>query len=116
MSSAVTVAETTTGATRSDEAFDYLFKVVLIGDSSVGKTCIVQRFKHGTYVEKHGNTIGVDFTIKTIDVDGKKVKVTRAELQSGSAQYDQSRSPLCNGDKYFILVALALNNLTGLGP
>lgn len=66
---------------RSDESFDYLFKVVLIGDSSVGKTCIVQRFKHGTYVEKHGNTIGVDFTIKTVDVDGKRVKVTnhRAE-------------------------------------
>eukprot|EP00731_Ephydatia_muelleri_P000214 Em0001g214a len=60
---------------RSDESFDYLFKVVLIGDSSVGKTCIVQRFKHGTYVEKHGNTIGVDFTIKTVDVDGKRVKL-----------------------------------------
>ena len=68
---------------RSDEAFDYLFKVVLIGDSSVGKTCIVQRFKHDTFVEKHGNTIGVDFTIKTIDVDGKRVKVTRRGYLGG---------------------------------
>lgn len=68
-------------AARSDDSFDYLFKVVLIGDSSVGKTCIVQRFKHGTYVEKHGNTIGVDFTIKTVNVDGKRVKVTNLRAE-----------------------------------
>lgn len=59
----------------TDDAFDYLFKIVLIGDAGVGKTCIVQRFKSGTYVEKHGSTIGVDFTMKTLKIDGKLVKV-----------------------------------------
>ena len=54
-----------------DENFDFLFKIVLIGDANVGKTCIVQRFKYGTFVEKHSSTIGVDFTLKTIDIDGK---------------------------------------------
>lgn len=54
-----------------DEKFDFLFKIVLIGDANVGKTCIVQRFKYGTFVEKHSSTIGVDFTLKTIDVEGK---------------------------------------------
>ena len=61
-----------------DDSFDYLFKIVLIGDPGVGKTCIVQRFKKGTFVERHGSTIGVDFTMKTLVVDSKKVKVRTA--------------------------------------
>ncbi len=36
----------------SDDSFDYLFKIVLIGDAGVGKTCVVQRFKSGTFLEK----------------------------------------------------------------
>ncbi|XP_054278706.1 ras-related protein Rab-43 [Macrosteles quadrilineatus] len=59
----------------SDESFDFLFKIVLIGDCGTGKTCVVQRFKSGTFVERHGNTIGVDFSMKTVTVDGKKVKL-----------------------------------------
>ncbi|KAL3853612.1 hypothetical protein ACJMK2_017144 [Sinanodonta woodiana] len=59
----------------ADESFDYLFKIVLIGDADVGKTCVVQRFKSGTYVEKHASTIGVDFTMKTLQIDGKLVKL-----------------------------------------
>ena len=56
-----------------EENFDFLFKIVLIGDANVGKTCIVQRFKYGTFVEKHSSTIGVDFTLKTIEIDGKYI-------------------------------------------
>ncbi|KAI0242702.1 Ras-related protein Rab-43 [Lamellibrachia satsuma] len=58
-----------------DDTFDYLFKIVLIGDAGVGKTCVVQRFKSGTFVERHGNTIGVDFTMKTLNLDGKRIKL-----------------------------------------
>uniref|UniRef100_A0A0K0EXA6 Ras-related protein Rab-43 n=1 Tax=Strongyloides venezuelensis TaxID=75913 RepID=A0A0K0EXA6_STRVS len=58
-----------------DDAFDYLFKIVLIGDMGVGKTCVVQRFKSGTFIEQQGTTIGVDFTMKTMIVDGKKIKL-----------------------------------------
>uniref|UniRef100_A0A336KYG1 Ras-related protein Rab-43 n=1 Tax=Culicoides sonorensis TaxID=179676 RepID=A0A336KYG1_CULSO len=61
--------------TQTDDNFDFLFKVVLIGDCGTGKTCIVQRFKNGNWIEKHNNTIGVDFSIKTINVDGKRVKL-----------------------------------------
>ncbi|XP_078272663.1 ras-related protein Rab-19-like isoform X1 [Rhinoraja longicauda] len=64
----------TTG-TGADEAFDYLFKIVLIGDSNIGKTCVVHRFKSGVFLEKLQNTIGVDFIVKTMDIEGKKVKV-----------------------------------------
>jgi Ras-related protein Rab-43 len=60
---------------QNDDTFDFLFKIVLIGDCGTGKTCIVQRFKNGNWIEKHNNTIGVDFSIKTINVDGKRVKL-----------------------------------------
>lgn len=60
----------------TDDAFDYLFKIILIGDSNVGKTCVVHRFKTGQYNEKQQNTIGVDFTVRSMDIDGKKVKVS----------------------------------------
>uniref|UniRef100_V9LCY8 small monomeric GTPase n=1 Tax=Callorhinchus milii TaxID=7868 RepID=V9LCY8_CALMI len=62
-------------ALESDEAYDFLFKIVLIGDAGVGKTCVVQRFKSGIFVERQGNTIGVDFTMRTLDIQGKRVKL-----------------------------------------
>uniref|UniRef100_A0A8C9YZE6 Ras-related protein Rab-19 n=1 Tax=Sander lucioperca TaxID=283035 RepID=A0A8C9YZE6_SANLU len=58
-----------------DDSFDLLFKIILIGDSNVGKTCLVQNFKSGIFSEKQQNTIGVDFTVRTVDIDGKKVKM-----------------------------------------
>lgn len=63
-----------------DEKFDFLFKIVLIGDAGIGKTCIVQRFKSGNYVERQGSTIGVDFTMKTLVIDKKRIKVCGALL------------------------------------
>lgn len=63
-----------------DDAFDYLFKIILIGDSNVGKTCVVHRFKSGQYHTKQQNTIGVDFTVRSLEIDGKKVKVSDISL------------------------------------
>lgn len=57
------------------EDFKFLFKVVLVGNAGVGKTCLVRRFTQGLFPPGQGATIGVDFMIKTIDVDGEKVKV-----------------------------------------
>ncbi|CAB3406693.1 unnamed protein product [Caenorhabditis bovis] len=59
----------------NDDGFEYLFKIVLIGNMGVGKTCVVQRFRNGTFVDRQGSTIGVDFTMKTLVVDGKRVKL-----------------------------------------
>ncbi|CAL2040879.1 unnamed protein product [Caenorhabditis brenneri] len=58
-----------------DDGFDYLFKIVLVGDMGVGKTCVVQRFRSGNFVDRQGTTIGVDFTMKTLNIDGKRVKL-----------------------------------------
>jgi len=43
---------------------DYLFKLLLIGDSGVGKSCLLLRFADDTYTESYISTIGVDFVIK----------------------------------------------------
>ncbi|XP_032366557.1 ras-related protein ORAB-1 [Etheostoma spectabile] len=55
--------------------YDYLFKLLLIGDSGVGKSCLLLRFADDTYTESYISTIGVDFKIRTIDMDGKMVKL-----------------------------------------
>jgi len=55
--------------------YDYLFKLLLIGDSGVGKSCLLLRFADETYTESYISTIGVDFKIRTIELDGKQVKL-----------------------------------------
>lgn len=63
-----------TDAGDSDE-YDILFKIVVIGDSTVGKTSLLQRFKNGCFSERHSCTIGVDFIVKTLEIDDRTVKV-----------------------------------------
>ena len=70
--------------------YDYLFKLLLIGDSGVGKSCLLLRFSDDTYsgktniiypslenpfLESYISTIGVDFKIRTIELDGKTIKL-----------------------------------------
>ncbi|XP_044894608.1 ras-related protein Rab-30 isoform X1 [Felis catus] len=60
----------------SMEDYDFLFKIVLIGNAGVGKTCLVRRFTQGLFPPGQGATIGVDFMIKTVEINGEKVKVS----------------------------------------
>jgi len=55
--------------------YDYLFKLLLIGDSGVGKSCLLLRFADQSYTESYISTIGVDFKIRTIELDGKTIKL-----------------------------------------
>ncbi|XP_005992071.1 ras-related protein Rab-33A [Latimeria chalumnae] len=52
-----------------------IFKIIVIGDSNVGKTCLTFRFCGGTFPDKTEATIGVDFREKTVDIEGEKIKV-----------------------------------------
>lgn len=55
--------------------YDYLFKLLLIGDSGVGKSCLLLRFADDTYTESYISTIGVDFKIRTIELENKTIKL-----------------------------------------
>ncbi|XP_072338761.1 ras-related protein Rab-11B isoform X2 [Scyliorhinus torazame] len=59
--------------TRDDE-YDYLFKVVLIGDSGVGKSNLLSRFTRNEFNLESKSTIGVEFATRSIQVDGKTIK------------------------------------------
>ncbi len=61
-----------------------MLKLIIIGDSSVGKTCLLLRFAEDSFPVSHMPTIGtfklliligIDFKIKKIDVDGKRIKL-----------------------------------------
>ncbi|KAJ3670176.1 hypothetical protein LUZ60_010500 [Juncus effusus] len=55
--------------------YDYLIKLLLIGDSGVGKSCLLLRFSDDTFTTSFITTIGIDFKIRTIELDGKRVKL-----------------------------------------
>ncbi|XP_069469199.1 ras-related protein Rab-33A [Ambystoma mexicanum] len=52
-----------------------IFKIIVIGDSNVGKTCLTFRFCGGTFPDKTEATIGVDFREKAVEIEGEKIKV-----------------------------------------
>ncbi|CAL8086554.1 unnamed protein product [Calicophoron daubneyi] len=57
------------------KSYDVLFKLLLIGDSGVGKTCLLFRYVEDTFSSSFISTIGIDFKIKTIELEGKKIKL-----------------------------------------
>lgn len=62
------------GAYRADDDYDYLFKVVLIGDSGVGKSNLLSRFSRNEFSLESKSTIGVEFATRSIHVEDKVVK------------------------------------------
>jgi len=55
--------------------YDFLFKLVLIGDSGVGKSCLLLRFADDNFTDSYISTIGVDFRFRTINIKDKTVKL-----------------------------------------
>ena len=55
---------------------ELLYKILLLGDSSVGKTCFLMRYADNTFQEIHMSTIGLDYKLKNVQLDdGKIVKI-----------------------------------------
>ncbi|KAL8229607.1 hypothetical protein R6Q57_014507 [Mikania cordata] len=61
-------------AYRAEDEYDYLFKLVLIGDSGVGKSNLLSRFTRNEFNLETKSTIGVEFATRSLNVDGKVIK------------------------------------------
>uniref|UniRef100_A0A7N2LRX9 Uncharacterized protein n=1 Tax=Quercus lobata TaxID=97700 RepID=A0A7N2LRX9_QUELO len=59
---------------RAEDDYDYLFKVVLIGDSGVGKSNLLSRFTRNEFSLESKSTIGVEFATRSLNVDSKVIK------------------------------------------
>ncbi len=60
---------------KKTDKYDFMAKVIIIGDSGIGKTVLITRFCESTFKESYVATIGVDFKIKTMTVGNRRYKL-----------------------------------------
>jgi len=65
---------------------DYLFKIVLIGDSAVGKSNLLARFARDEFYPNSKSTIGVEFQTQKMDINGKEVSTDMGHCWAGKVQ------------------------------
>lgn len=85
------------------ESFGTLLKVIMVGDSNVGKSCIVLRYTQHTYTESYINTVGLDFKNRVISIGSKIYKVQLWDT-AGQERYRSIRKGYYRGAKGIILV------------
>lgn len=59
----------------SDQNFDYMFKLLIIGNSSVGKTSFLFRYADDSFTSAFVSTVGIDFKVKTVYKNEKRIKL-----------------------------------------
>lgn len=88
---------------KPDDDYDYLFKVVLVGDSGVGKSNLISRFTRNEFNMDSKSTIGVEFATRSIEVDGKTVKAQIWDM-AGQERYRAITSAYYRGAVGALLV------------
>jgi Ras-related protein Rab-2A len=87
--------------------YDYLFKVVILGEGAVGKTAIVTRFSHGFFRTDYKTTIGSQFAVKNIDIHERNENLT-VKLQiwdvAGQSRFQILRPMYYRGSSGGVLV------------
>lgn len=66
---------TATAPSGTDQNFDYMFKLLIIGNSSVGKTSFLFRYCDDSFTSAFVSTVGIDFKVKTVFRGDKRVKL-----------------------------------------
>ncbi|CAF1066973.1 unnamed protein product [Rotaria magnacalcarata] len=74
------------------------FKLLLIGDSAVGKTSLMLRFADNTFIENFIPTIGIDFKVKTFNIREKQIKLQLWDTAGQEKFYNITRSYYRNAD------------------
>uniref|UniRef100_A0A251V018 Putative small GTPase superfamily, P-loop containing nucleoside triphosphate hydrolase n=1 Tax=Helianthus annuus TaxID=4232 RepID=A0A251V018_HELAN len=86
-------------ASFAEDDYDYLYKVVLIGDSGVGKSNLLSRFSKNEFSLDSKSTIGVEFATRNISVEDKKIK---GQIWDTAGQ-----------ERYYILLIVSINVYRG---
>jgi len=84
-------------------SFDFLMPALVVGDSGVGKSCLLLRFTDNSYTDNFIATIGVDFKIKTVTVENKKIKLQIWDT-AGQERFRSITSSYFRGAKGIVLV------------
>jgi len=88
---------------RMKKDFDSMAKVAVIGDSSVGKTNLLLRYVSSEYHQTHIATIGIDFKVKTVDINGYKIKLQIWDT-AGQERFRNLTGTIYQGAEAVILV------------
>ena len=86
-----------------EKPFDMIFKIILVGDSSVGKTNILSRYLNNTFEENTKPTVGVEFNSKTYNIDDNIVKAQIWDT-AGQERYRSITSAYYKGAKGCLLI------------
>lgn len=86
-----------------DQNFDYMFKLLIIGNSSVGKTSFLFRYCDNSFTSAFVSTVGIDFKVKTVIRNDKKVKLQIWDT-AGQERYRTITTAYYRGSMGFILM------------
>lgn len=75
MASASDPRQTQVQKDAADQNFDYMFKLLIIGNSSVGKTSFLFRYADDSFTSAFVSTVGIDFKVKTVYRNEKRIKL-----------------------------------------
>jgi small GTP-binding protein len=87
--------------------FDSMAKIAVIGDSSVGKTNLLLRYVNADYHQTHIATIGIDFKVKTVDLNGYRIKLQIWDT-AGQERFRNLTGTIYQGAEAVILVVTKL--------
>lgn len=87
----------------SDQNFDYMFKLLIIGNSSVGKTSFLFRYADDSFTSAFVSTVGIDFKVKTVFRNDKRVKLQIWDT-AGQERYRTITTAYYRGAMGFILM------------
>lgn len=98
------------GGKNPGDKYDYMAKVVILGDSAVGKTNILLRYTAQEYKPTHVATVGVDFKIKTVQIGSTRIKLQLWDT-AGQERFKTITETYYKGASGIVLVTLSLTQV-----
>eukprot|EP00002_Diphylleia_rotans_P001039 TRINITY_DN10568_c0_g1_i1.p1 TRINITY_DN10568_c0_g1~~TRINITY_DN10568_c0_g1_i1.p1 ORF type:complete len:208 (+),score=29.89 TRINITY_DN10568_c0_g1_i1:46-669(+) len=100
----------------SASQYDVGLKMLILGDSGTGKSAILIRFMDDQFTLTHGSTLGIDFKVRILDMDGKRVRLQIWDT-AGQERFRSIATSYFRGVKVFVLVYDVTNreSFNGIG-